>query len=52
LGPKLFSLVRCTTCGANYSGKTGQPCTRGIAIYLGVSVAIGLGIALAMIFNS
>jgi hypothetical protein len=52
LGPKLFSVVRCTNCKASYSGKTGKPCTTAIAIYLIVSLVIGLTIALLIILNS
>jgi hypothetical protein len=42
LGPKLLSHVECTSCHARYNGKTGQPNTVGIAIYLVVSTAVGL----------
>ena len=41
LGPWMFTHVKCTACGAKFNGKTGQSNTTAIAIYLGISFAIG-----------
>jgi hypothetical protein len=46
LGPKLFSHVKCNRCGTCYNGKTGDYNTTKIAIYVGVSLAIGLGLVI------
>ena len=37
LGPRLFSLVKCNSCGTEYNGKTGKPARNSILIYLAVS---------------
>lgn len=37
LGPSLFSLVKCNSCGTEYNGKTGKPAQNSILIYLAVS---------------
>jgi len=43
LGPKLFSVVRCTQCRAQYNGKTGGRLTKTIIIYQGVAVVLSAG---------
>jgi hypothetical protein len=42
LGPALFTHVRCQDCGTCYNGKTGKSNNTAIAIYLIVSVVIGV----------
>lgn len=37
LGPSLFSLVKCNSCGTEYNGKTGKPTRNSMLIYLAVS---------------
>jgi predicted nucleic-acid-binding Zn-ribbon protein len=33
LGPKIFTHVKCQSCGSKYNGKTGQSNTTNIIIY-------------------
>ncbi|MGH9761359.1 MAG: hypothetical protein ACREDR_37710 [Blastocatellia bacterium] len=40
LGPKLLTHVKCVQCGATYNGKTGNPNTTGIIIYLVVGAIV------------
>jgi len=40
LGPKIFNLVKCNSCGAEYNGKTGKPSQQNMIVYLGVSSVI------------
>ena len=47
LGPKLFNVVRCTSCRTQYNGKTGGSLTRTIIIYQGVALVITVGILVA-----
>ena len=42
LGPKLFNHHVCRACRYAFNGKTGRPNTTGIAIYVAVSVVLGL----------
>ncbi len=44
LGPRMCNHVRCNQCGTAYNGKTGNYNTTAIAVYLGVSFALGFGI--------
>jgi hypothetical protein len=44
IGPRLFSHVRCNRCGTCYNGKTGDYNTTKIAIYVGASSVIGIGL--------
>jgi hypothetical protein len=44
LGPKLFSVVRCTQCRTRFNGKTGGSLTKVIVVYQ----LIGLGVAIAI----
>jgi predicted nucleic-acid-binding Zn-ribbon protein len=37
LGPALFSLVKCNSCGTEYNGKTGKAARNSMLIYLAVS---------------
>ncbi|HQR38806.1 MAG TPA: hypothetical protein PLF26_10445 [Blastocatellia bacterium] len=50
VGPRMLSHVKCSRCATAYNGKTGKSNTMGIALYVGVSVAllvlIGLSYAL------
>ncbi len=39
LGPKLFTHVKCLSCGKAYNGKTGKDNTTNIVIY---SIIVGL----------
>lgn len=48
LGPRIFSHVKCGSCGATYNGKTGQSNTAKIAIYLVVMNAIAIAVIVAM----
>jgi hypothetical protein len=52
LGPKLFSHVRCSSCGATFNGKTGKSNNTPIAIYLIVSGLIVLGVFILIEFNT
>lgn len=45
LGPKMFSHVKCATCGATFNGKTGRSNNTAIAIYIAVVLVIALAIA-------
>ena len=40
IGPKLFTHVKCQTCGAKYNGKTGKNNTANIVIYFAVVAII------------
>ena len=42
LGPWMLTHVRCNECGTCYNGNTGKSNNAAIAIYLGVSLAIGV----------
>jgi hypothetical protein len=33
VGPRIFSLVKCTGCGGQFNGKSGRRVDRGIRIY-------------------
>ena len=44
LGPRLFHVVRCSSCRAQYNGRTGGKLTTVIVVYQLVAVAVlGLG---------
>ncbi len=45
VGPWMFSHVQCVHCKTKFNGKTGQSNDTAIMIYVGVSLAIGLVIA-------
>ena len=40
LGPRMFTHVKCQSCGTQYNGKTGQSNQQNIIIYTVVSFAI------------
>jgi len=40
LGPSMFSLVKCNSCGTQYNSKTGKPAQTAILIYLLVSFVL------------
>jgi hypothetical protein len=40
VGPAIFSLVKCRGCRASYNGKTGQPTTNAMVIYIVVSLVV------------
>ena len=42
LGPRVFHVVRCLQCNIQYNGKTGGTLTKGIVIYTGVALGVGL----------
>ena len=42
LGPSLLTHVRCQECGTAYNGKTGKSNDTAIAVYFGISLAVGL----------
>jgi hypothetical protein len=44
LGPKLFSVVKCHQCGAQYNGKTGATLTKVIIGYQAVALVVFGGI--------
>jgi hypothetical protein len=48
VGPKLFTHVKCQSCGMAYNGKTGRSNDQAIAIYLGVSTVIGLAVGIIL----
>jgi hypothetical protein len=45
LGPWMLNHVQCVNCKTKFNGKTGQSNDTAIMIYVGVSLAIGLGLA-------
>jgi ribosomal protein S27E len=47
-GPWLFTHVKCYRCGTTYNGKTGRSNNTAIAIYVLVSVFVGIGIVIAL----
>jgi hypothetical protein len=49
LGPSLFTHVTCCRCGTAYNGKTGKSNNTAIAIYVVVSMILGLALAVALI---
>ena len=49
LGPSLFTHVKCCRCGNAYNGKTGKSNNTAIAIYVTVSMILGLIIAVALV---
>jgi hypothetical protein len=51
VGPAMFTHVRCTDCGTCYNGKSGNYNTVPIAIYIGVSTVVGLGILIAIVLG-
>lgn len=48
LGPALFSHVKCKQCRTAYNGKSGKSNDTAIAIYIGVTLVIGIGVFVAM----
>jgi transposase-like protein len=42
LGPRVFSVVRCLGCNVQYNGKTGGTLTKGIVIYTGIALGVGI----------
>ena len=42
LGPKLFNHHVCRACRYAFNRKTGRPNTTGIAVYVAVSIVLGL----------
>ncbi len=40
LGPRLFNLVKCNSCGTEYNGKTGKSNQQNMIIYMIVSLLI------------
>ncbi|MFZ1040899.1 MAG: hypothetical protein WAN58_06270 [Anaerolineales bacterium] len=40
LGPRLFNLVKCNSCGTEYNGKTGKPNQQNMIIYIIVSILV------------
>ncbi|QEG43394.1 eL43 family ribosomal protein [Roseimaritima ulvae] len=46
LGPKLFTHVKCQTCGNKYNGKTGQSNASVIAVYTVGSIVVGAFVAI------
>jgi hypothetical protein len=44
--------VKCSECGAAYNGKTGKSNNTAIGIYLGVSVLIGLVLAVVIAISN
>ncbi|MBI3725792.1 hypothetical protein HY251_17835 [bacterium] len=47
LGPKLFTHVKCDSCGTQYNGKTGKSNTVAIGIYTAVALVLALVIGFA-----
>lgn len=50
LGPKLFSHHKCQACKFTFNGRTGKPNDTAIAIYLIISVVIGLAAGILIFF--
>lgn len=48
LGPALFCHVRCNECGGCYNGKHGDDNTMRIAVYVGVSLVLAVGILIGV----
>lgn len=48
LGPKLFTHVKCQSCGSKYNGKTGKSNTAYIIIYLAVALTISAAFVFAV----
>ena len=49
LGPKMFSHVICRNCNTGFNKKSGKSNATAIAIYVGISLVVGLGVALLFI---
>ena len=43
MGPKLFNVVKCQSCGTQYNAKTGQLNTKPIIVFTIVGLALGVG---------
>jgi hypothetical protein len=52
IGPMILSHVRCTGCRTTYNSKTGKSNNTAIAIYLGVSLALGAALGIAGVIAS
>jgi predicted RNA-binding Zn-ribbon protein involved in translation (DUF1610 family) len=50
LGPKLFHVVRCTQCRAQYNGKTGGKLTKTIILYQ--VAGVGLAVVIILLLRS
>jgi uncharacterized Zn finger protein len=40
LGPRLFNLVKCNSCGTEYNGKTGKSNQQNMIIYIIISILV------------
>lgn len=49
LGPKLLSHHKCQACGYTFNGKTGQPNTTAIAIYLAITTVIAVVVFILLV---
>ena len=48
LGPALFTHVKCKQCKVAFNGKSGKSNDTAIAIYFGVTLALGIGVFVLM----
>jgi len=47
--PEIFSHVVCRNCNTGFNKKTGKSNATAIGIYVGVSLVVGLGVALLFV---
>src|SRR4051812_27841645 len=50
LGPKLFNHHKCNACQHTFNGKTGQPNTTAITIYVTISTIIAIAVGIAIFY--
>lgn len=51
VGPRLFSLVKCTDCGKHFNGRSGTRVEKAIRLYTTVSLAL-LALLVALIIRT
>jgi hypothetical protein len=51
LGPRIFNVVRCTQCRAQYNGKTGGSLTKVIILYQVVALVLVGGATIAYLLS-
>jgi hypothetical protein len=44
LGPRLFHVVRCDQCRAQYNGRTGGSLTKVIIVYQGIALVVAVAL--------
>ncbi len=48
VGASLINHVQCSACGGRFNGKSGQPNTTAITIYMVVTSLLAIGLVIAM----